>query len=87
MLQIRNVVVEVNGGSDSKACNGDAVVVNGAEEESSNDSASKSDSGSGRRRSLSVDGSNGVENRPKKPRKEINQVPILHTKSLVCKYL
>ena len=55
--------------NDKSSCNGN--VTNGDGEESSNDS--KSDAGSSRRRSLSVDGSNGVENRPKKARKEINQ--------------
>ena len=84
--QIRSVLIDFNkngddeggggggNGNDSsdKVCNGS--IVNGGEE--SNDSVSKSDTGSSRRRSLSVDGSNGVENRPsdaKKARKEINQ--------------
>ena len=81
--QIRSVLIDSNksgdddgvgvGSDDSaKVCNGS--IVNGDEE--SNDSVSKSETGSSRRRSLSVDGSNGVENRPsdaKKARKEINQ--------------
>ena len=82
--QLRNCMLEFHNGSenedsskndddvstnDKSSCNGN--VTNGDGEESSNDS--KSDAGSSRRRSLSVDGSNGVENRPKKARKEINQ--------------
>jgi ubiquitin carboxyl-terminal hydrolase 3 len=80
--QLRNCMLEFHNGSenedsskndvstnDKTSCNGN--VTNGDGEESSNDS--KSDAGSSRRRSLSVDGSNGVENRPKKARKEINQ--------------
>ena len=81
--QIRSVLIDSNKSGDddgvgvgnddnAKVCNGS--IVNGDEE--SNDSVSKSETGSSRRRSLSVDGSNGVENRPsdaKKARKEINQ--------------
>ena len=78
--QIRDVLIGFNSKSnsddddstDTKLFNGNSV--NG--DDTSNDSSSKSETGNGRRRSLSVDGSNGVENRPsaaKKARKDINQ--------------
>ena len=78
--QIRDVLIGFNSKSntddddstDTKLFNGNSV--NG--DDTSNDSSSKSETGNGRRRSLSVDESNGVENRPsaaKKARKDINQ--------------